>query len=839
MLRYILLFLGPLCVFAQHNPQPASSEIYLKLKKLNFLGSVLYVAAHPDDENTRAIAYLANNRLAETAYLSMTRGDGGQNLIGSELRDQLGLIRTQELVTARQIDGGKQYFTRANDFGFSKTATETFSIWGKDQILSDVVRVYRQFQPDVVITRFPPDERAGHGHHTASALLAQEAFEVSGNKDVYPEQVASLGTWQPLRVFTNTGRFFNNNISENTPGVLVMNVGGYNAVTGVSPNEIAGKSRSQHKSQGFGSRSTRGDFQEFLELAKGPAPGKDIFEGVNTNWSRVPGGEKIQPLIDKAIKEFSFEKPSTIVPSLLQIRNEIQKLAPSVWKERKLVDVSDLIIQCLGFYFEATTGNYYGVPGEDVTVTFEVINRSSIPVEVARVESLSVRFDSTLNAVLKENTTLLFRSRKPIVRSDYSDPYWLREPHSLGLFTVNDPSLIGRPENDPAVQFHLELNVQGQRIRVSRPLINKWVDPVKGEQWRPFEITPPVFLNFDQAVYVFTNDQPKKLKVLVKSSSTGSQSGTLTVKVPDGWRIEPLYAPFSLVRLGDEVEKVFSVYPSANESEGSLQAVAEINGKKYQQSIQVISYDHIPVQTLLPLASSKVLRIDLKREGKVIGYVEGAGDEIPQALQNMGYEVAMLKDEDITAERLATLDAVVLGIRALNANKRIRFFMKELLSYVNNGGTLVVQYNTSNGLETNEFSPFPLTLSRDRVTEEDSEVRLLKPDHKVLSYPNKITVDDFKNWVQERGLYFPNKWDSAYSAPLSMNDKNEQPKDGSLLVAKYGKGYYVYTGLSFFRELPEGVSGAYKLFANLVSLKDKEPAPVQTQSKKKNGRKKV
>ncbi|MFN5429771.1 MAG: PIG-L family deacetylase [Cyclobacteriaceae bacterium] len=274
-------------MFAQHQKQPSAAEIKLKLNKLNFLGSVLYVAAHPDDENTRAIAFLANDRMASTAYLSMTRGDGGQNLIGSEIRDQLGLIRTQELLAARRIDGGQQFFTRANDFGFSKNAKETFEIWNKEEVLSDVVKVIRQFQPDVILTRFPPDERAGHGHHTASAVLAQEAFDLSNDATKYPKQVEDFGVWQVKRMYTNTGRWWNQTINENTPGILAVNVGGYNMLLGKSYAEIAADSRTQHKSQGFGSPGRRGDAMEFFEFVKGTPSTKDFFENVNTGWSRV------------------------------------------------------------------------------------------------------------------------------------------------------------------------------------------------------------------------------------------------------------------------------------------------------------------------------------------------------------------------------------------------------------------------------------------------------------------------------------------------------------------------------------------------------------------------
>ncbi|QOI98100.1 MAG: PIG-L family deacetylase [Flammeovirgaceae bacterium] len=834
-LRIIVLAILPVLVYSQSR-QPDASQIKLKLKKLNFLGSVLYVAAHPDDENTRVIAYLANERLATTAYLSMTRGDGGQNLIGPEIRDELGVIRTQELLAARRIDGGQQFFTRANDFGFSKNVNETLAIWGKEEILSDVVRVFRQFQPDVVLNRFPPNERAGHGHHTASAVLSLEAFDLAGSSAAFPDQLKSLPVWQPKRIYMNTGRFFNNTINENTPGVTVLNVGGYNALLGQSYAEMAATSRSQHKSQGFGSPGRRGDANEFFELAKGEPATKDIFEGINTTWTRVKGGEKIIPLIDKAVKDFNPEQPYLIVNQLLQIRKAIGNLEHGIWKTRKLDEVNQLIQDCLGLFAEVTTNQYWIAPGESLVASFEIINRSAAEVKLATARGNGLTYDTLVNTVLKNNSPLLFKTRRSITTAEYSDPYWLREPHSQGLFTVPDPNMIGKPENDRPLFVTLDFTVNGEPLTIRAPLVYKWTDPVKGELYRPVEVVPPVFVTVQNGAWIFSTPAPLEIGVGIKSARDGTQTGLLKIKLPDGWRAEPQSVPFQLTKRNEEQTKSFKVYPPESESKGKLNAVAEINGKEYNLFVRTINYDHIPIQTLLPKAEVPVVRIDLKKEGRVIGYIRGAGDDVPSALRNMGYEVWEMKNEEVTAENLKRVDAVVLGVRAINTNERIRFMMETLLKYVEQGGTMVVQYNTSTDLETDKYSPYPLTISRDRVTEEDAVVRILKPDHPVLNYPNKITQRDFDGWVQERGLYFPNKWDERYEAVLSMNDKGEEPKNGSLLVAKFGNGYYVYTGLSFFRELPEGVPGAYKFFANLVSLGKKTEVTSPTPPVKPKGK---
>ncbi|MEO5601180.1 MAG: PIG-L family deacetylase [Cyclobacteriaceae bacterium] len=832
---FLLLFFLPVCLFSQPQQQPDAAHIKLKLKKLNFLGAVLYMAAHPDDENTNIIAYLANHKLASTAYLSMTRGDGGQNLIGPEIGELLGLIRTQELLAARNIDGGQQFFTRAIDFGFSKSAAEALSVWGKDAVLSDAVKIVRQYQPDIIITRFPPDERAGHGHHTASAIVAGEAFELAAKAEVFPEQLKELTTWQVKRLYTNTGRWWNTKIDANTPGIITLDVGGFNPLLGKSYSEVSALSSSQHKSQGWGRGGERGYRPEFLEYMKGDRAIKDIFEGIDTTWARVPGGKKIQPLVERALQEFDEEKPSAIVPLLFRIRNEIAGLGNSVWKKRKLQETEQLIENCLGLFIEVTAAHYQSPPGESVQSSVELLNRCPMDLKILKITGTGLQWDSTLSASLRINSPIVINLKAPVsTDASYSGQYWLQSSHGTGLFTVNDPVKIGLPQNHPAVNFSFEILVGAEKLTVSRPMIYQWVDPVKGELWRPFEIVPPMSINLSENVLIFNSGEAKKINLFLKSSTDQKLRGTATLKLPQGWSCEPNVIDFDLPQRGAEQTRSLVVHPSQKEYNGNIMAVAEVNGKQYDQSLQMISYDHFPIQTLLHPAQTKVVRIDLNKEGTSIGYIRGAGDEVPSALRNMGYEVWEMNNDEVTPANLRTMDAVVLGIRALNTNDRAPYFMPAVLDYVKSGGTVVVQYNTNARMDTEEFFPYPLKLSRERVTQENSEVKILKPDHPVVNTPNKITQADFKGWVQERGLYFPDQWDAKFEAILSMQDDGETPKNGSLLVAKYGDGYYVYTALSFFRELPEGVPGAYKLLANIVSLgknAKQEDAPIQDRNK--------
>ncbi|MFN5556713.1 MAG: PIG-L family deacetylase [Chryseotalea sp.] len=831
----VLLLSISILSFSQPTQPPGIHTGYLKqkIKKLNFLGSVLYVAAHPDDENTRAITYFANGQLATTAYLSMTRGDGGQNLIGPEIRDELGLIRTQELLAARRIDGGQQFFTRANDFGFSKSATETFSIWGKDEILSDVVRIYRQFQPDVIITRFPPDERAGHGHHTASAMLAQEAFDMAANVNLYSDQLKVYKPWQAKRIYINTGRWWNQTVNEKSPGVITVNVGGYSGLLGNSYTEIAAVSRSQHKSQGFGSRGTRGDQVEFLEHVKGETATTSVFDGVDTSWRRIKGGELVQPLVTKLIQGFNEEKPEASVVLLVKIHEQILQCEAGVWRDRKVKETEELIKACLGLYAEAISDQFWSSDGYPVLANMELIMRAGGNVQIKAIKANNLGYDTTVNLALQSNKPLQFKTKKVLKQKSYSDPYWLQEEHTQGIFKVPNESLIGKPEAEAPIQFLFELTIEDKPFTLSVPLLHRTVDPVKGELLRQVEIVPAVVLQSNEPVWLLKPGDRKEITITAKSTVDKVLNGKVMLTLPTGWQMEPAMHEVNFSKRGEEVKKKFILSPSGNATSGLVKIDLQTDNLVFNHSLKNITYDHIPVQTLLPHATANLVFLDIKTAGKVIGYVKGAGDDVPQALRNLGYEVWEMKNEEITPENLKKLDAVVLGVRALNTNERIKFVMKDLLKYVEEGGTMLVQYNTNFDLETDVFSPYSLTLSRDRVTEENAEVKFLIPDHPVMNFPNKVTPEDFNGWVQERGLYFPGKWDNQFKALLSMHDVNESPKEGSLLVAQYGKGQYIYTGLSFFRELPEGVSGAYKLLANLVSAGKQNQLPPTEKIKKK------
>lgn len=817
-LSVLLLLFVVLTGFAQQPKQLSSAEIYQKIKKLNVLGNVLYLAAHPDDENTRFIAYSANEKLYNTAYLSLTRGDGGQNLIGTEIREELGIIRTQELLVARRTDGGQQFFSRANDFGYSKTPEETLEIWDKDKILADVVWVIRKFRPDVIVCRFPTDGGGGHGHHTSSALLGVEAFDLAADANAYPEQLKYVDTWQAKRIVVNTGRWWKKDISADDPGVVAEDIGKYNTLLGTSCNEIAAKSRTMHKSQGFGSTGTRGEQLEYFEHLKGEEAKETLFSGYSTDWNRVNDSENTHKIVSDLISTYDIDNPENSISSLIKLKSALNNLSDNYWKKIKNKEVDEIIKQCIGLYIEAKADDYYASNGDSVKVSFELINRVLSSIKIKSITAKTIDFNMDKEQELLKNESITMEQTFQIPTSmETSQPYWLKKEGTLGTYNVTDQLSIGKSENDAAILFDVRLEIEGQEITYKYPLIYKWNDPVDGELYRQFVIVPPVFVNFNEELQLFSSLAQREIELTVKAA-TSNLTAKLNLTAPKGWKLSKTTFDIQLSKKGEEQKLKVVLTPSMEAVVGALKAEIIVNGNVYNKALNTIAYDHIPTQIYMPEAKVKLVFVDLKTKGKKIGYFKGAGDKIPEALTNIGYEVDELVENDLELANLSQYDAIVVGIRAVNVNDRFGFVAPKLLEYAKNGGTLVMQYNTSHRLKTDEFAPYSLKLSRERVTEEDAQVTFIKPNHPVLNTPNKITKADFDGWVQERGLYFPNEWDDKYDAVLSWHDKNESAKDGSLLITKYGKGYYVYTGISFFRELPAAVPGAYRLFVNLISL---------------------
>lgn len=826
MKRFVLLsfLLISVSILAQKPQKLTSNQIYEKVQKLNFLGTALYIAAHPDDENTRLIAYLANNIKARTAYLSLTRGDGGQNLIGPEMRELLGVIRTQELLAARRVDGGEQRFTRANDFGYSKHPKETLEIWDKNEVLSDVVWAIRTFKPDVIINRFNHrTPGTTHGHHTSSAMLSVEAFELAGDKNKFKDQLKYTSTWNPKRLFFNTSWWFygsRERFEKETKGndkFGSVDVGVYYPLKGLSNNELASMASSQHLCQGFGRLTTRGSQTEYVEFLKGnkPKDKNDIFSGINTTWNRVKGGGEIGDILYEIEKNFDFVNPSKHLPQLLKAYKKVQRLEDKHWRNIKEKQLLEIIEACAGLYLEASAVSSSAVPNSTIQVNFEALNRSTTDIDLVSINSTIDNKSITKNINLVSNKKVNFKEIITINNANFSDPYWLRKNWSLGMYDVSDRTLIGNPETPKKTQVTFNLIIDETPVSITKNIVHRFSKRDKGELYDPFEILPKITTKLKNKVIIFADETSQKVSVEVRAGVKNT-SGTVSLDVPNNWNVSPKFIDFKITQKGDVQVVDFMVTPPKNQSEGKLKVVATSNGKKYTKELVEISYNHIPKQSVLLNSEAKVVRLNIQKAGSFIGYIQGSGDAVPESLRQIGYQVKEINPKDINEKNLQQFDAVVVGIRAYNTISELKFKQKYLLDYVKNGGNMIVQYNTSRRVDVQ--APFDLKLSRDRVTDENAKVTVLAKKHSILNFPNQISDNDFKGWVQERGLYFPNSWSKEYTPILSMHDEGESPKNGSLLIAKYGKGNYIYTGLSFFRELPAGVSGAYKLFANMLSV---------------------
>ena len=723
------------------------------------------IAAHPDDENTALLAYLTRGRNVRTGYLSMTRGEGGQNLIGPEQGFELGVIRTQELLAARRIDGAEQFFTSAVDFGFSKTAEETLRIWGREKALNEVLQTIRTFHPDVIILRFSGTPRDGHGHHQSSAILAKEAYAKLAGE-----------TWKPKRVMWNLFSFTTqlDNEAAKTPARIAVDTGEYDPVLGFSYAEIAGMSRSMHRSQGFGAAERKGSQMAYLVTVAGDPAMKDIFDGVDTTWNRVAGGAGVGTLLARAIAEFKPARPEAILPLLLEARAAAQKLDDAIAR-RKLAEFDEAIRLCSGLWLDATVASPVAVEGAPLKLDATALNRSNM------------------------------------------DVLWEGKP--LAANTPAHRALDVSAQSGLKTVFRIRLG--GQELEYTQPVLYRWVDPVRGELTRPLSVLPPVAVHVPEAALLFPSLEARDVEVRITANGAGA-TGELRLELPQGWTSQPAVRPFRMAAAGEHAALRFRILPPAVNAGGTLKAVAKLSdGREISTGVKVIDYPHIPAQTLFPPARVALVRANVRTLAKSVGYVMGAGDEMPQALEQMGCTVTLLADDELERGDLARFDAIVTGVRAYDVRPALRTNSTRLLEYVNKGGTLLVQYNKleSERGRNSDFAwgPYPFQIANGRVTVEDAPVERTDLQSRLLRVPNEIVAGDFNGWVQERGLYFASQWDSHYQTLLSSHDPGEPALTGSTLYAPYGKGAFVFTAMSWFRQLPAGVPGAYRIFANLLS----------------------
>ena len=813
------------------------AKLRLMLEGLANTGSVMMIAAHPDDENTALLAYLARGRHVRTAYLSLTRGEGGQNLIGSEQSDELGIVRTQELMAARKIDGAEQYFTRAIDFGFTKTADETLgSKWQREKVLGDVVWAIRRFRPDVIILRFSGTPRDGHGQHQSSAILAKEAFSAAADSTRFPEQLRYVTAWQTQRLMTNLTAFGPEQEKEleKIPDKLGVDLGAYSPELGYSFNEIAGASRSQHRSQAMGSAERRGTLISYFITDRGDRAKTDILEGLNFTWSRFPGGAEVTPLLAQAAGSFTPARPEALLPTLARVRALIAAISASTsdpLAERKLRDLDETIAYAGGVWVDALSDKFAVAPGGSLKVTLSALARGGAGASILAATLAGMEgavSPAIAPAVLAPNKPNQYPVTFKIAESQpHTQPYWLESPHDGSMYVVANQALVGNPENPPVLTAHFQLRVGGIEIRLARPVEHRYVDKVLGELTRPLTIVPPVSIEFGGTAMVFPSIRSRRVEVPVKAN-TGKVSGDISLEVPSGWHVEPAVQHFDLAGADEVTSVAFTLTPPAAASEGILRATATVDSRGISSNTRVIEYPHIPAQTLFPRAEAKLVRADIRSLAKTVGYIVGAGDEVPGSLRQIGLEVTLLTADDLLHGDLGRFDAIVTGVRAFNTRPDLRGNYQRLFKYVEAGGTLVVQYNTPEGggpasatvpdtPALAHIGPYPIKTGRERVTVEGAPVTFPNPQLPLLHTPNEITQKDFEGWVQERGLNFAAEWDPRYLSVLESHDPGEKPQLGGELYTRYGKGAYIFTAYDWFRELPAGVPGAYRLFANMLS----------------------
>jgi LmbE family N-acetylglucosaminyl deacetylase len=821
----ILSFNTVFCVAQQVRPSK-SSEIYRELKTLKHIPKVLYLAAHPDDENTGLLSWLINDQNVETGYLSLTRGDGGQNLLGTEQGAALGLIRTHELLEARKLDGAQQFFTRAIDFGFSKNTTDTFKQWNVDSITADVVWVIRKFRPDVIICRFPPTAAAGHGQHAASAVVAEKAFKLAGDKTAFPDQLKYVNAWQPKRVLWNTFRF--GGVNTTAENQLKVTVGQYDALLGMGYGELAGLSRSLHKSQGAGTQSVAGIRTEYFSHVLGEPAKEPLFDGVAKTWT-AKGNADIDQSLDKIISTFNFNKPDLSLPALLVLRKKVMTLNDVNLKKDKITALDNIILSCAGFMGEAVTNQAEAVAGDNYNFRLNLISRAVNPVVLENVKWLS--HSENFNRKLSKDSLITIQHDIQIpADAALTEPYWLvKSPTNAATFSVPNDTLIGLPEAESPLNVLLGLRIGSEKFQVKLPLSFKKLDPVRGDVVEALRIVPALELKFAQPLYLVKENEDLHLSLNFKVNSNKQFNNGKVNLMYNGERL----GGGDLKSLNGKDFTIDYVIPKANltlinSNRLQLDANFVADGVTYNKKQVLIQYPHLPSLQYFALATVIVMKGDIQAKVKRVGYIEGAGDFIPEFLRIAGIQVDVLKDEDFygnldesggngSQNKLSQYDAIVLGVRVNNTEKKLGRWMPFLWSYVKAGGNLVMQYNTNQDTTVDQLGMYNFSIANKRVTEENAEVTFLNPNHKLLNFPNKITTDDFNGWVQERGAYFPDQWDAAYEPLFEMHDTDEEALQGSTLYAKYGKGNFIYTPLAFFRQLPAGNVGAARLFLNFLS----------------------
>lgn len=864
----LLLSLMPLTGRTDTRPAPedrGSSGLALSLRRLQTIASLLHTAAHPDDESTELLAYMARGLGARAAYLSLNRGEGGQNGIGPELGESLGVVRTEELLAARKLDGAEQYFTRAFDFGFTRSPEETLIKWNKEEVLSDMVRVIRTLRPLVIVAGFSGTTRDGHGQHQVAGLLTPEAMKAAADPNRFPEQIRQgLRPWQTLKLYNRIA-------VQNGPGAgVVFDSGQFDPVLGRSYMELASEGRSRHRSQDFGMIQMRGPMnRSYVRLeSKVTASDKEasFFEGIDISITGIakfagaaeqkllPALTRIREIAAQALSEYRAEAPLKIAPRLAEglrevraLRQQLSEMEPEgrhntdVLLMRKERDFADALIRSHGAIVDALSAAEIVSPGEAVEVTTNLYlrNLSKPPADF----SAQIRLDSPADWKIEElqiepekpaTPSPFFRGRETTTASakfrvnipdneSPSQPYWLAKPRTKEQFEWDDLMPVNQPFAPPRLAARVELMLNGEKVIHTQPVEYRYADKTFGEIRRELKIAPALTLTMRPSLLVIPQEsrqRTREISVEITSNALRAVNGSVKLVVPQGWRVESDPKPLAFTRQGERAARFFRVTaPSGISGTFNLRAVAETNGKEFSTGYTTVSYPHIETHFLYRPSEIKAELFDVRvAPGLNAGYVMGSGDDGPDALRQLGVNVRIISETELASGNLSVYDTIVLGIRVYEMRDDVAANNKRLLDYVHNGGTLIVQYNKGE-FSAGNFAPYPLKMSGNpRVTDETAPVTILVPEHPLFNFPNKITDADWKGWVQERGLYFMSEWDKQFTPLLSAPDDTGKMLQGGQLIAAYGKGHYIFTGYAWFRQLPAGVPGAYRMFANLVSL---------------------
>lgn len=853
------------------------------LNRLDVVASILHTGAHPDDENSALLAALSRGKGARVAYLSATRGDGGQNLLGTELFEALGVIRTEELLAARRADHGLQFFTPVYEFGFSKSADEAFEKWGKDAMLGDFVRVIRQFRPEIIVSRFRGTSADGHGHHQAAGIITQEAFKVAADPARFPEYGKP---WQAKKLYLSGGGGGGQGNAQNQSGApapvsITISTGEFDLALGRSYAEIAAEGRSLHRSQGQGTVQNRGPGSTSLQLVQKSvevADGADLFAGV---LYKLPDLAQLEPSLGADLSQLeqritsirqkaSMVKPSDLVPDLVTGLKEVQQISARTRNDharfllqQKEADFKETIRLAAGLVLDVLADDETVVPGQQFRVTVSIINGGPYTYSGASLNfDLPPGWEATLQPPQPEGQgggrggrggapgqgggargggqrgaaaaapvqpgvvspgqkyDQVYAIKVP-ANASFTQPYWLREPRKGDRFVWPEGSAVNMPFDPALLITHAAVNYDGASIVLDKHAEFRSSDRVYGEERADVKVVPALSVRIapDVAVIPLSGKRQKEFTVNIENQSTTPVDGDVRLVVPQGWTVTPATQSVRFTRQGEKTSSQFVVTAPAVGGDFKVRAIARIGTQEFQTGYTVVSYPHIETHYIYAPAESAVAVFDVKTGISSLGYIEGVGDTVPDALRQLGINVVMLTPQDLATGDLSKYPTIVLGVRAYSARDDLRSYNKRLLDYVSNGGNLVVQYNRSEDLGNLQFGPYPFTINNnDRITKEEAPVKVLQPSHPVFNVPNKITQSDFEGWVQERGTYFMRTWDPRYTLLLESGDPGEMPLQGGLVTVKYGKGTYTYTGYVFFRELPAGIKGAYRLFANLVSL---------------------